>query len=177
MVPCDQDLAGLGATCRDNPPELRLQGLGWWGPRWQDLGQPGKGRQPRAGGASGPGAFLGIRLPEKTAAPPSPPAQLPPSPGAGWAFNSLFTAGVSPAAGRRPRPCPLGWHRFFPVSPDHFAIPAPPSAPFSTDRTRWTPGRASFMTSVPADCSLRLWCVPNVSQAQKSGSVHCLLIE
>lgn len=64
MVPCDQDPAGLGATCRDNPLELRLQGLGWWGPRWQDLGQPGKGRQPRAGGASGPGAFLGIRLPE-----------------------------------------------------------------------------------------------------------------
>lgn len=52
--------------------------MGWW--RWgllgqparrQDpLGRPGEGRWPRVGGASGPGAFLRIRLLAQAAAPP-----------------------------------------------------------------------------------------------------------
>lgn len=152
--------AGLSAACRDSPLELRsgLAGTQVAGPS----GEARKGRQPRAGGMSGPSAFLGIRLLGLPLLPLLP--SFRPRLEQDGQSTPSSSAGVSPAAGRGPRPCPLGWHRLFPVSQDHFAISAPLSAPFSTDGTRLTPGRASFMTIGPADCSLRLWCVPNFSQ-------------
>lgn len=144
----DRDHSRLGADCRDSPPE---GGTGEGGADGIQVAGPRRASEEEVA----TGAFLGIGLQAKTAAPPSPPALLLP-----WLLQDgrstpLSRAGVSPTTGRGPKPCPLGWHRLFPVSRDHFAVQAP-SASFSTDGTILTPSRAGCMTTVPADHFPRL---------------------
>lgn len=159
----------LGVSlARDGPPALRTP-QGWgdvpggWDPQ---AGGGGAGGPPRAAGggapASGGGRVWPRRIPEDqvtgAGGGPAPrprfrplleqETQAPPRPG----------AGVCPAAGRGRRLCPLGRHQVFPVAPEHFSDEETdaPSAPFSTEGTRLTSGRACFTTGGPVDCFPRL---------------------
>lgn len=89
MVLSDLDRTRLGADCRDSPPELERAGLERAGLTGiQVAGLCGASEEGAPATGEGRGAFLRIGLRVKTAAPPSPPAPLPPSAVAGWAVNS-----------------------------------------------------------------------------------------
>lgn len=151
---------GLVGTQVTGPGGTAWEGAPAW-TAWE--GAPALGR-----GHVWPWRIPGDQVTGEVAAPPSPPAQLPPSPGAGLAVNSLFQCRCLTRRREGTKALPFGLAWLFPVSQDLFATPASLSAPFSTDGTRLTPGRASFMTSGPADCSRRQWCVPSFLQATRA---------
>lgn len=149
MILCDRGRRRLGADCRDSPQELERARL----TRIQVAGPCGASEEEVLATGEGRGAFLRIRrklLPLPPLRPCFCPRLLQDA-----RSTPLSSAGVSLTTGRGPKPCPLGCHRLFPVSRDHFAVQAP-SAPFSTDGTILTPGKAAFMTTVPADHFPRL---------------------
>lgn len=155
---------------RDGPQELERAGL----TRIQVAGPRGASEEEARATGEGRGAFLRIRR-KLLPLPPLRPCFRPRLLQDGQS-TPLSSAGVSPTTGRVPKPCLLGWHRLFPVSRDHFAIQAP-SAPFSTDGTILTPGRAGFMTTSLLTAIRGCDVFPAFHRQGESRSVQCLLTD
>lgn len=155
---------------RDGPQELERAGL----TRIQVPGPRGASEEEARATGEGRGAFLRIRR-KLLPLPPLGPCFRPRLLQDGQS-TPLSSAGVSPTTGRGPKPCLLGWHRLFPVSRDHFAIQAP-SAPFSTDGTILTPGRAGFMTTSLLTAIRGCDVFPASHRQGESRSVQCLLTD